>query len=70
MTQQTFAPQAGLEKLGAQELPDNADQGEYKTIPVAITVSANGARANQTGFHLDGSSMRRKTHRDSEVLPA
>jgi hypothetical protein len=35
---------------------DNADQGQYKTIPVAITVSANGSRANQTGFNLDGSS--------------
>lgn len=35
---------------------DNADQGQYKTIPVAITVSANGSRANQTGFNLDGST--------------
>ena len=35
---------------------DGADQGQYKTIPVAITVSANGSRANQTGFNLDGSS--------------
>ncbi len=35
---------------------DGADQGQYKTIPVAITVSANGSRANQTGFYLDGSS--------------
>jgi hypothetical protein len=35
---------------------NNADQGQYKTIPVAITVSANGSRANQTGFNLDGSS--------------
>ncbi len=35
---------------------NNADQGQYKTIPVAITVSANGSRANQTGFNLDGST--------------
>ncbi len=35
---------------------NNADQGQYKTIPVAITISANGSRANQTGFNLDGSS--------------
>jgi Carboxypeptidase regulatory-like domain len=42
---------------GTTQAPaDNADQGQYKTIPVAITVSANGSRANQTGFNLDGSS--------------
>jgi hypothetical protein len=35
---------------------NNADQGQYKTVPLAITVSANGSRANQTGFYLDGSS--------------
>jgi hypothetical protein len=35
---------------------DGADQAQYKTIPAAITVSANGSRANQTGFNLDGSS--------------
>ncbi len=35
---------------------NNADQGQYKTLPAAITVSANGSRANQTGFNLDGSS--------------
>jgi hypothetical protein len=35
---------------------NNADQGQYKTVPVAITVSANGSRANQTGFNLDGST--------------
>jgi hypothetical protein len=39
-----------------QAPPNNADQGQYKTLPVAITVSANGSRANQTGFNLDGSS--------------
>ena len=42
---------------GTVQAPNNgADQGQYKTIPVAITVSANGSRANQTGFNLDGSS--------------
>jgi hypothetical protein len=42
---------------GTTQAPaNNADQGQYKTIPVAITVSANGSRANQTGFNLDGSS--------------
>src|ERR1700755_1079480 len=35
---------------------NNPDKSQYKTIPVAITVSANGSRANQTGFNLDGSS--------------
>jgi hypothetical protein len=42
---------------GTTQAPaDSADQGQYKTIPVAITISANGSRANQTGFNLDGSS--------------
>ncbi len=42
---------------GTIQAPANgADQGQYKTIPSAITVSANGSRANQTGFNLDGSS--------------
>src|SRR6185503_5021484 len=42
---------------GTIQAPANgADQGQYKTIPAAITVSANGSRANQTGFNLDGSS--------------
>lgn len=37
--------------------PSNgADQGQYKTLPSAITISTNGSRANQTGFYLDGSS--------------
>lgn len=35
---------------------NNADQGQYKTLPVAITISSNGSRANQTGFNLDGST--------------
>ena len=35
---------------------NNADQGQYKTLPAAITISANGSRANETGFNLDGSS--------------
>jgi hypothetical protein len=39
-----------------QAPPDNADQGVYKTFPVAVTVSANGSRANQTSFNLDGMS--------------
>jgi len=37
-----------------QAPPDNADQGIYKTFPVAVTVSANGSRANQTSFNMDG----------------
>jgi hypothetical protein len=42
---------------GAMQAPaNNADQGQYKTLPVAITISANGSRANQTAFNLDGSS--------------
>ena len=35
---------------------NNADQGQYKTLPAAITISTNGSRANQTSFNLDGAS--------------
>lgn len=31
-----------------------ADQGNTKTFPVAVTVSVNGTRANQTNYLLDG----------------
>ena len=31
-----------------------ADQGNTKTYPVAVTISANGTRANQTSYLLDG----------------
>lgn len=31
-----------------------ADQGNTKTFPVAVTISANGTRANQTSYLLDG----------------
>ncbi|MCU1261858.1 MAG: TonB-dependent receptor plug, partial [Bryobacterales bacterium] len=42
---------------GAVQAPSgNSDQGVYKTFPAAVTVSANGSRANQTGFNLDGMS--------------
>ncbi len=51
------AVQLALLVPGTVQAPaNNADQGQYKTLPVAITVSANGSRANQTGFNLDGSS--------------
>lgn len=33
---------------------NNADQGNAKTFPAAVTVSVNGTRANQTGYYLDG----------------
>jgi hypothetical protein len=33
---------------------NNADQGQYKTVPVDITLSVNGSRENQTLFNLDG----------------
>jgi Carboxypeptidase regulatory-like domain len=33
---------------------NNADQGNAKTFPAAVTVSINGTRENQTGFYLDG----------------
>ena len=32
------------------------DQGSSKTFPVAVTLSANGSRQNQTGYRLDGSN--------------
>lgn len=42
---------------GAIQAPaNNADQGVYKTFPVAVTVSANGSRTNQTSFNMDGMS--------------
>ena len=34
----------------------DADQGSSKTFPVAVTVSANGSRQNQTSFRLDGAN--------------
>ena len=40
---------------GAVTAPsNNADQGNAKTFPAAVTVSVNGARENQTGYFLDG----------------
>ncbi|MBO0723127.1 MAG: TonB-dependent receptor, partial [Blastocatellia bacterium] len=33
-----------------------ADQGITKTFPVAVTVTANGSRANQSNYMLDGGS--------------
>lgn len=35
---------------------NNSDQGQYKTLPAAITISTNGSRNNETAFNLDGSS--------------
>src|SRR5438094_87363 len=40
---------------GAVSAPDaGADQGTTKTIPGAVTISANGARQNQISYMLDG----------------
>ena len=40
---------------GVVQAPSGAaDQGNTKTYPVAVTVSANGTRANQTSYLLDG----------------
>ncbi|HTP32833.1 MAG TPA: carboxypeptidase regulatory-like domain-containing protein [Candidatus Acidoferrales bacterium] len=33
---------------------DSADQGQTKTFPVVVTISANGSRANTTNYMLDG----------------
>lgn len=42
---------------GTTQAPaNNSDQGQYKTLPVAITISSNGSRNNETAFNLDGSS--------------
>jgi hypothetical protein len=42
---------------GTTQAPaNNSDQGQYKTLPVAITISTNGSRNNETAFNLDGSS--------------
>jgi len=35
---------------------EDADQGGSKTFPGAVTVSANGARQNQTSYLMDGAS--------------
>ncbi len=48
---------AQLTVLVAGVLPapnDSADQGQTKTFPVVVTVSANGSRANVTNYMLDG----------------
>ena len=34
--------------------PSQADQGKTKTFPVAVTISTNGTRQNQTSYRLDG----------------
>lgn len=34
----------------------DADQGGTKTFPAAVTISANGARQNQTSYRLDGAN--------------
>ena len=34
----------------------DADQGNTKTFPAAVTVSTNGARQNQVSFRLDGAN--------------
>src|SRR4030095_9191971 len=40
---------------GAVSAPDaGADQGTTKTIPGAVTISANGSRQNQISYMLDG----------------
>lgn len=36
--------------------PASADEGSTKTFPVAVTISANGSRANQASFRLDGAN--------------
>jgi len=33
---------------------DSSDQGQTKTFPVVVTISANGSRANVTDYMLDG----------------
>jgi len=36
--------------------PTGADEGNSKTFPGAVTISANGARQNQNSFRLDGAT--------------
>ncbi len=36
--------------------PASADEGNSKTFPAAITISANGSRQNQASFRLDGAN--------------
>ncbi len=51
------AVQLALLVPGTTQAPaDGADQGQYKTLPAAITISTNGSRGNETAFNLDGSS--------------
>jgi hypothetical protein len=35
---------------------NNANQGNAKTFPEAVTIAINGTRENQTGYYLDGAS--------------
>ena len=43
-----------LVTAGTVLAPASADEGSSKTFPGSITISANGARQNQTSFRLDG----------------
>jgi hypothetical protein len=49
------AASLALITAGVVQAPsEDADQGSSKTFPVAITISANGARQHQTNDRLDG----------------
>jgi hypothetical protein len=43
-----------LVTAGTVLAPASADEGSSKTFPGSVTISANGARQNQTSFRLDG----------------
>jgi len=49
------AAELTLQSSGAQTAPGGgADQGNTKTFPGAVTISANGSRGNQISYQLDG----------------
>jgi hypothetical protein len=50
------AASLALITVGTVLAPGSADEGNTKTFPVAVTVSANGSRQNQTSFRLDGAN--------------
>lgn len=49
-------PRVWLITTGTVLAPASADEGSTKTLPVAVTISANGSSQNQAAFRLDGAN--------------
>jgi hypothetical protein len=50
------AASLALIAAGTVLAPASADEGNNKTFPAAVTISANGSRQNQASFRLDGAN--------------